>query len=216
MNLMVHSSVKPLDAIFAALGEPTRRAVLERLALGDATVAELAQPFDMSLQAIIKHVRVLEEAGLVRRTRVGRTNHVALVAGSLQAAAAWLNARTPAPAAPTRLAVAPDRGQDLLARARALHATLGPRMALLRRAMKEEAPDGAGFEPADAVVRALRAATDRHLAMGEALRLFDALTQGLAPEAGEPDLDALRAIIMPLGRLMYDLRPLLPAEPSAA
>lgn len=216
VNQMVHNNPRPLDGVFAALGEPTRRAMIERLAISDATVAELAQPFAMSLQAIIKHVRVLEEAGLVCRTRVGRTNHVALVPEALQAAAAWLNARTPAPATPLPLGVPPARGADLLTRARALHEALAPRLALVRSALSDVSPEGAGFEPAEAVVRALRAARAHHAAMNEALRLFDALTRRLADDAAEEDLDGLRALIMPLARLMYDLRPLLPTERAAA
>lgn len=58
-----------LDAIFAALADPTRRAILERLAGGEATVGELAAPFDMSLPAISRHLRVLQRAGLVSQTR---------------------------------------------------------------------------------------------------------------------------------------------------
>ena len=58
-----------LDAVFSALADPTRRAILARLAAGDATVAELAQPFDMSQPAISKHLKVLEAAGLVSGTQ---------------------------------------------------------------------------------------------------------------------------------------------------
>ena len=58
-----------LDAIFAALADPTRRAILERLAGGEATVGELAAPFDMSMPAISRHLRVLQRAGLVSQTR---------------------------------------------------------------------------------------------------------------------------------------------------
>src|SRR3989454_7754263 len=67
-----------LDLAFAALSDPTRRAIVQRLAQGAARVTDLAQPFAMSLNAVSKHVKVLERAGLVRRTRAGREHHIAL------------------------------------------------------------------------------------------------------------------------------------------
>jgi len=70
LNLMVHYS--PVDRTFAALADPTRRGVLERLGRGSATITELAQPFGMSLTGMKKHVRVLEEARLVSTIKVGR------------------------------------------------------------------------------------------------------------------------------------------------
>jgi DNA-binding transcriptional ArsR family regulator len=212
---MVHHPDFRLDAVFAALGEPTRRAVVERLGAGEATVTELAAPFGISLQAFIKHVKVLEEAGVVRLTRIGRANHVALVPEALQAAGAWLGARAPLALPPARVAVDAPRRADLLARARSLHGRLAPRMALLRRALAGGAPEAEAFEPGDAYVRALRAVGDRRPMLEEALRLFDALTLALA--AGEQgDLDALRETILPLGRLMFELRALLPIDRAAA
>ncbi len=68
---MVHYS--PVDRTFAALADPTRRGVLERLGRGSATISELAQPFGMSLTGMKKHVRLLEEAQLVATLKVGRT-----------------------------------------------------------------------------------------------------------------------------------------------
>jgi DNA-binding transcriptional ArsR family regulator len=68
---MVHYS--PVDRTFAALADPTRRAVLERLGQGSATISELAEPFGMSLTGMKKHVRILEEAQLVATVKVGRT-----------------------------------------------------------------------------------------------------------------------------------------------
>ena len=59
----------PLDRVFAALADPTRRDIVARLAIGDATVNELAAPYDMSLQAVSKHLKVLEDAGVVTRSR---------------------------------------------------------------------------------------------------------------------------------------------------
>ncbi|WP_410622518.1 ArsR/SmtB family transcription factor [Amycolatopsis sp. cmx-8-4] len=79
-----------LDATFAALADPTRRAILARLATGDATVTELAVPFAMSQPAVSKHLRVLERAGLVKRGRDAQRRPCRLVAEPLKAATAWL------------------------------------------------------------------------------------------------------------------------------
>ena len=79
-----------LDRTFAALGDTTRRAILSRLALGETTVGELARPFRISRPAISKHLRVLEEAGLVRRTRDGRINRCTLEPEPMRAAAEWV------------------------------------------------------------------------------------------------------------------------------
>ena len=87
---MVVESSDRLSLVFRALGDPTRRAMLRRLAGGERTVGELAGPFEMSLQAASKHVRVLERAGLVRRTVRGRTHHCRLDARRLAAAQRWL------------------------------------------------------------------------------------------------------------------------------
>jgi DNA-binding transcriptional ArsR family regulator len=80
----------PLDDVFTALGDPTRRAILTRLRRAPATVGEVAEPFDVSLNAISKHVKVLERAGLVTRERVGREHHLSLNAAPLQRATRWL------------------------------------------------------------------------------------------------------------------------------
>jgi DNA-binding transcriptional ArsR family regulator len=79
-----------LDATFGALSDRTRRAMLARLATGTATVTDLAEPFEMSLQAVSKHLQVLERAGLVRRTREGRVHHCRIEAARLQEAVAWM------------------------------------------------------------------------------------------------------------------------------
>jgi DNA-binding transcriptional ArsR family regulator len=79
-----------LDATFGALADPTRRAILARLALGEATVTELASPFNVSLPAISKHLRVLERAGLMARRKDGRIHHCRLAPGPLQNATEWL------------------------------------------------------------------------------------------------------------------------------
>ena len=82
--------VDPLTQTFSALADPTRRAILARLSRGEATVGELAEPFDMSFAAAAKHVKVLEEAGLLRRTIEGRTHHCRIEAGPLAQADRWL------------------------------------------------------------------------------------------------------------------------------
>jgi DNA-binding transcriptional ArsR family regulator len=79
-----------LDATFAALADPTRRAILARLAAGDATVTELAAPFAMSQPAVSKHLRVLERAGLISRGRDAQRRPCRLVAEPLKAATDWL------------------------------------------------------------------------------------------------------------------------------
>lgn len=89
-NRMVTQSSR-LDAVFGALADPTRRSILVRLSGGDATVGELAEPFDISRPAISKHLRVLEGAGLVVRTRDGRLSRCGLEAEPLSRAAAWVD-----------------------------------------------------------------------------------------------------------------------------
>jgi DNA-binding transcriptional ArsR family regulator len=83
-------SAKRLDATFAALADPTRRAILARLATGEASVTELARPFAMSQPAISKHLKVLERAGLVARGRQAQRRPCRLVADPLGDASAWL------------------------------------------------------------------------------------------------------------------------------
>ena len=87
---MVEHSIDPLDNTFAALSDPTRRAILARLRQGPATVTELAQPFTISLQAISKHLRVLERAGLLVRKRQGRIHYLRLNPQPLKDATGWL------------------------------------------------------------------------------------------------------------------------------
>jgi DNA-binding transcriptional ArsR family regulator len=79
-----------LSTTFAALADPTRRAILARLASGEATVSELAEPFEMSGPAISKHLKVLEHAGLISRGRQAQWRPCHLKADPLKAAAAWL------------------------------------------------------------------------------------------------------------------------------
>src|ERR1041384_6579067 len=80
-----------LDLAFAALSDPTRREIVPRLARGAVRVTDLAQPFDMSLNAVSKHVKVLERAGLVRRTREGRGPPLPLDPGPIRPIADWVS-----------------------------------------------------------------------------------------------------------------------------
>jgi DNA-binding transcriptional ArsR family regulator len=79
-----------LDRTLTALADPTRRAILERLSKGESRVTELAQPFTMSLNAVSKHIRILERAHLVRRRCVGREHFLSLNREPLDEAAAWI------------------------------------------------------------------------------------------------------------------------------
>lgn len=78
-----------MTAIFAALGDPTRRSIVERLAQGEATVQELSRPFDISAPAISRHLRVLEDAGLISRGREAQTRPCRLEAASLREIRDW-------------------------------------------------------------------------------------------------------------------------------
>jgi DNA-binding transcriptional ArsR family regulator len=80
-----------LSTTFAALADPTRRAILSRLASGEASVTELAEPFDMSLPAVSKHLKVLERAGLIARNREAQWRRCRLEAAPLRGAADWLD-----------------------------------------------------------------------------------------------------------------------------
>ncbi|MER7456429.1 metalloregulator ArsR/SmtB family transcription factor [Micromonospora sp. NPDC126480] len=79
-----------LSVIFSALADPTRRAILARLADGDATVSELAEPFDISLPAISRHLKVLEQAGLISRSRTAQWRSSSLNPEPLREATAWM------------------------------------------------------------------------------------------------------------------------------
>jgi DNA-binding transcriptional ArsR family regulator len=82
--------VEPLDRVFAALADPTRRDMVARLAEGDATVGELAAPYDVSMQAVSKHLKVLEEAGLVSRSRDAQRRPVHLEAQVFDLMSKWI------------------------------------------------------------------------------------------------------------------------------
>ena len=84
-------SSENLDLLFGALADATRRSIVERLALGEATVTELAAPFSISLPAISRHLKVLERASLITRTQQGRWRRARLSPASLGRAATWLS-----------------------------------------------------------------------------------------------------------------------------
>jgi DNA-binding transcriptional ArsR family regulator len=87
---MVNSRAGRLDGTFGAMAHPIRRGILAQLATGEATVAELARPYDVSAPAISKHMRILEEAGLLSRTRQGREHRCRLEPARLKDAQAWI------------------------------------------------------------------------------------------------------------------------------
>ncbi len=91
MNLE-HFDTPALDAVFGALADPTRRAILARLSDGTATVNELAEPFDITQPAVSRHLKVLEDAGLIQRTIKRQTRPAELTATPLKEAVLWLEA----------------------------------------------------------------------------------------------------------------------------
>ena len=90
VNQMVKYSPRMLNRTFAALADPTRRRILAHLARGDRCVTDLARPHAMSLPAVSKHLRVLENAGLIRRKRYGRVHQLKLEAMPMKQAAQWV------------------------------------------------------------------------------------------------------------------------------
>ena len=89
-NIVVKRAGSELDALFAALADPTRREILVRLAEGESSVVNLAEPFPISLPAVSRHVRVLERAGLVARTREGRLHRLRLNADPMLDGLEWM------------------------------------------------------------------------------------------------------------------------------
>ena len=87
---MVKYKSDTLDAVFSALSDPTRRAILEKLAAHECSVGELAKPFDMSLPAISKHLRVLEVSGLIVREKDGRVHRMTLNSKPMKEALRWM------------------------------------------------------------------------------------------------------------------------------
>jgi DNA-binding transcriptional ArsR family regulator len=90
---MLNQTPEPLDLMFQALADPTRRHMVERLSRGPASVSELAAPFDMSLPAVVQHLKVLEHSGLVKTEKVGRVRTCTIDTGALSLAEKWINDR---------------------------------------------------------------------------------------------------------------------------
>lgn len=90
LNHMVNNTQQQLDLAFGALAHPIRRGILARLATGEATVSELAKPFKVSAPAISKHMRILEDAGLLSRRKQGREHRCRLEAKRLRVAESWI------------------------------------------------------------------------------------------------------------------------------
>jgi DNA-binding transcriptional ArsR family regulator len=90
---MLQYQSQPLDLAFQALADPGRRAMVERLSLGPASVTELAAPLPMTLSAVVQHLKVLEEAGLVKSEKVGRVRTCALEVAVMKKAEAWIAER---------------------------------------------------------------------------------------------------------------------------
>lgn len=86
-------NLSQIDTTFRALAEPTRRAMVERLTFGPASVSDLARPFDMTLAAVVQHLQILEEAGIVRSEKVGRVRTCSIAPGGLDGVADWITAR---------------------------------------------------------------------------------------------------------------------------
>src|SRR5579864_1499441 len=90
---MLNHSAATVDRVFRALADPTRRALVEHLSRGPASVTELSQPHDISLAAIVQHLQVLEESGVVRTQKVGRVRTCAIEPGGLSVVERWIGER---------------------------------------------------------------------------------------------------------------------------
>lgn len=85
--MLKHSTI---DAVLKALAEPTRRQILERLSQGPVGVSQLAEPFDMSLAAVVQHLQVLEECGLIKTEKIGRVRTCRIEPGGLEGLTQWI------------------------------------------------------------------------------------------------------------------------------
>lgn len=90
---MLNYQQQPLDLMFQALADPTRRGLISRLSRGPASVSELAEPFDMSLPAVVQHLQVLESSGLVRSEKIGRVRTCRLEPNALMTAEDWISSQ---------------------------------------------------------------------------------------------------------------------------
>ena len=87
------NQIAPLDRVFQALADPSRRDMVERLSRGPASVSELGRPFDMTLPAVMQHVQVLETSGLIRSEKIGRVRTCTIVPAALRSAEEWIGER---------------------------------------------------------------------------------------------------------------------------
>ena len=93
LKQMLDQQTPPLDRVFQALADPSRRVMVERLSRGPASVSELAEPLPMSLQAVVQHLQVLEASGLVRTEKLGRVRTCQIEPTVLQSAEQWISER---------------------------------------------------------------------------------------------------------------------------
>jgi DNA-binding transcriptional ArsR family regulator len=93
LKQMLDQQTPPLDRVFQALADPSRRVMVEQLSRGPASVSELAEPLPMSLQAVVQHLHVLEASGLVRTEKLGRVRTCQIEPGVLQTAEQWISER---------------------------------------------------------------------------------------------------------------------------
>lgn len=93
LNYQTEAAPAPLDQVFAAMADPARRAMVERLSLGSASVSELAKPLVMSLPAVMQHLAVLEASGVVRSEKVGRVRTCRIETATLKTAEDWIAQR---------------------------------------------------------------------------------------------------------------------------
>ena len=91
LNHMVNLNADELGSTFSAISDPTRRSILSMLKGNDLTISQIAEPFEMSLPAVLKHLKVLEKAGLLTRFKVGRTNYCSLNIRPIYKAFEWFN-----------------------------------------------------------------------------------------------------------------------------
>jgi DNA-binding transcriptional ArsR family regulator len=90
---MVNQLAEPLDLVFQALADPSRRTIVARLTLGPASVSELARPLTMSMPAVLQHLKVLQDSGLVRSSKAGRVRTCEIAPAALQSAEQWITDR---------------------------------------------------------------------------------------------------------------------------
>jgi DNA-binding transcriptional ArsR family regulator len=214
---MANHDVNHLTLIFAALSDPTRRAVIERLQQGPATVAELACPFPVAASTFSKHLRQLEECGLVERVREGRLHRIRLRLAAIAQLAAWTERFSPAGgphhSAMPALAQLPVAAQRVvppgaLQRAIALKQALAAEMAVVRQALIANASVASEFTPVAAAARVIAsqlawdASLMPQLQLG--LGLYERLVGLLACEAAPSE--ELLGVVYALSQVVFAWR----------